>query len=74
MLIRFIAVSSLFLFVGCGPFVLLPGGRLDGSPAPTPSNWSSTSEVDTVQLETRPEDPYSVNIWDEVRHAGRDQT
>ena len=49
---------------GCGgPFVLLPGGALEGSTAAIPDSWSFTDEVDTVQLETRPADPYSVNIW-----------
>jgi hypothetical protein len=49
---------------GCGgPFVLLPGGALEGSTAPIPDSWSFTDEVDTVQLETRSADPYSVNVW-----------
>jgi hypothetical protein len=49
---------------GCSrPFVLLPGGALDGTPAAVPESWSFTDAVDTVQLETRPADPYSVNIW-----------
>lgn len=50
--------------VGCnGPFVLLPGGALQGETAAVPSDWSFTADVDTVQLETRPSEPYSVNIW-----------
>jgi hypothetical protein len=49
---------------GCrGPFVLLPGGALDGKTAPAPADWSFTDSIDTVQLETQPSDPYSVNIW-----------
>ena len=49
---------------GCGePFVLLPGGALEGATAPVPDGWSFTDGVKTVQLETRPADPYSVNIW-----------
>ncbi len=63
MLAPLIAVSSLLLVTGCGPFLLLPGGKLDGRAAAAPSDWSFTDEVNTVQLETRPEDPYSVNIW-----------
>jgi len=62
--------SKIFVFAlcaslaaGCGPFLLLPGGALDGTPAATPSDWSISDEVDTVQLETNPSDPYSVNIW-----------
>jgi hypothetical protein len=49
---------------GCGrPFVLLPGGALEGPTLPAPESWSFTDAVKTVQLETRPADPYSVNIW-----------
>lgn len=45
------------------PLVLLPGGSLQGSVAPPPADWAFTDEVNTIQLETRPDDPYSVNIW-----------
>jgi hypothetical protein len=49
---------------GCGgPLFLLPGGALQGTTVPTPTSWSFTDDVKTVQLETRPADPYSVNIW-----------
>jgi hypothetical protein len=50
--------------MGCGrPFVLLPGGALEGKVAPLPESWAFTDEIDTIQLETRPAEPYSVNIW-----------
>lgn len=49
---------------GCGgPFLLLPGGQLDGDTAAVPSDWGFSDEIGTVQLETQPSDPYSVNIW-----------
>ena len=52
------------LLVGCGgPVLLLPGGELEGTKAETPPDWSFTNDIDTVELETRPADPYSVNIW-----------
>jgi hypothetical protein len=51
------------LCLACGPTGLLPGGELDGPSTPTPDDWKWTDEVSTIQLETRPEDPYSVNIW-----------
>ncbi|MBW2389479.1 MAG: hypothetical protein JRG89_13730 [Deltaproteobacteria bacterium] len=63
MFARLIAVCSLFLVAGCGPFLLLPGGKLDGVTTPPPDDWSFSDEVNTVQLETRAEDPYSVNLW-----------
>ncbi len=49
--------------VGCnGPFGLLPGGRLQGEASSAPSGWAFAGEYGTIQLETRPEDPYSVNL------------
>ena len=69
------------LVVGCGgPFLLLPGGVLEGTTLATPSDWAFTDAVSTVQVETRPEDPYSINIWavalDEslYLHAGGNRT
>jgi hypothetical protein len=41
----------------------MPGGKLEGAPAAAPHDWSFTDDVSTVQLETNPQDPYSVNIW-----------
>jgi len=57
------AVLATLLFLGCGPLVMVPGGRLSGEVAPVPQDWAFTDSVDTVQLETRPSDPYSVNVW-----------
>ncbi len=51
------------LALGCDPISMLPGGALSGTVKPTPVDWSSTDSVEIVQLETRPEDPYSVNVW-----------
>jgi hypothetical protein len=57
-------VISIVSAAGCGrPFVLLPGGALEGKPASVPESWAFTDAVQTVQLETRPADPYSVNVW-----------
>lgn len=50
------------LLVACtDPFVVIPGGRLDGPVSPVPDDWGVVPEV--VQFEVRPENPYSVNIW-----------
>lgn len=56
-------VCVLLLGVGCDPLSMLPGGALSGTVRPTPEDWSFTDSVEVVQLETRPEDPYSVNVW-----------
>ena len=59
----FVFVLSLFVLGGCnGPFILLPGGQLDGTLEPTPKSWDFVGAYGTFQLETQPRDPYSVNI------------
>jgi hypothetical protein len=50
--------------LGCEPWGPMPGGQLSGEVAPAaPSDWSFADEYETVQIETRPSDPYSVNLW-----------
>jgi hypothetical protein len=58
------ALVLLASIAGCDrPLVLLPGGTLEGQTVSVPDSWEFTDTVKTVQLETNPEDPYSVNIW-----------
>lgn len=52
----------LVLVSGCGPCVVLPGGRLDGPVAAPPASFAFARDAGTIQLETRPDEPYSVNI------------
>ena len=54
---------AVFAAACSGPFVLIPGGELEGELAPIPSDWSFTDEISTIQIEANPTDPYSVNIW-----------
>ncbi len=63
MVLRFSAMLALLLLLACGPTLLLPGGALSGTPSTPPDDWAWIEAVSTIQLETRPEDPYSVNIW-----------
>ncbi len=48
---------------GCGPLSWIPGGAIGGTLKPAPPDWSFSEAVETVQLETRPDDPYSVTVW-----------
>lgn len=57
-----IAVTLLGLLACGGPLAVFPGGALDGPVTPTPASFDFARDAGTVQLETRPEDPYSVNI------------
>ncbi len=54
---------ALACLLGCGPTLLIPGGELSGPVEASPENWAFSDEVSTIQLETRPANPYSVNIW-----------
>jgi len=59
-----ILCGLLLLSIGCGgPLVMIPGGKLSGTVQPVPSDWAFSDEFEDVQLETRPSNPYSVNIW-----------
>jgi len=56
-------VLALLFALGCDPVVMLPGGELSGTLKTPPSDWSFADSVETVQIETHPDDPYSVNVW-----------
>jgi hypothetical protein len=58
-----VPVGFALVALACRPLVMIPGGELSGSPEPAPSNWDFSDAIETVQLETRPGDPYSVNVW-----------
>ena len=63
MSVRLFSLLLVLTASGCnGPFLVLPGGELEGEVRPSPSDWSFAGDYGTVQLETRLEDPYSVNI------------
>jgi hypothetical protein len=61
----FLLLGLLLLTLGgCAePFIVLSGDSLRGEVIDPPPSWKEFSEVQVVQLETSPEDPYSVNIW-----------
>lgn len=45
-----------------GPTVFMSGGELSGTVVATPEKWQLAKDSDLAQLETRPEDPYSINL------------
>jgi hypothetical protein len=51
------------LLMACEPIGPLSGHSLSGTVTPPPDDWRALGSVETVQLQTRPADPYSVNIW-----------
>lgn len=62
--VRVMSLVLLFLASGCSePFIVMSGKGLSGTVTDAPPSWSAFEDVDVVQLETRPSDPYSVNIW-----------
>ena len=62
-LVPALCVALLFT-LACGPLGPLAGRRLGGpvhqGGAP---DWNAVADVETIQIETRPDDPYSVNVW-----------
>jgi len=61
--LRPLLAAWLLVLCGCGgPVAVFPGGELDGAVKPTPASFAFAGDAGTIQLETRPEDPYSVNI------------
>jgi len=62
---RVLFVSALLLLaLACGPIGPFAGGRLSGEIVRQPvSDWSFSAEQETIQIETRPDDPHSVNTW-----------
>ena len=63
-------VAALFA-LACGPIGPIAGGQLRGTVHEgNLPDWEFVSDVETVQLETGPDDPYSVNVWIGA-HEGR---
>jgi hypothetical protein len=40
----------------------MPGGKLSGTVTAPPAEWQFTEPSQLAQLETRPQDPYSINL------------
>ena len=58
-----VAVALLLCSAGCGgPFLVFPGGALRGEVVSRPGSDWSFLDTRFVELETRPSDPYSVQL------------
>lgn len=64
-LIRSILFALLLvLSSGCGPIGPFSGSALRGDVHEgPPASWEAVGAIETVQLETSPADPHSINIW-----------
>ena len=61
---RFVSVLLGLLGTACAPFIVVPGSELRGTLASGAiDDWIFTDAVEYVQLETRPEAPYSVQVY-----------
>ena len=58
---RWFGIAALAVAACGGPLGPIAGGKLDGPVATPPAQW--TAVPDAIQLEARPDDPYSVNLW-----------
>jgi hypothetical protein len=57
-------LALLLALAGCGPLGPLSGGALRGPVhEQAVTDWSFTADIQTVQLQTNPADPHSVNTW-----------
>ncbi len=62
MIVRALALALLTtLLAACGP---LPGGRLEGTLAAPPSDWSNVLDGDRAfcEVQSRPSDPHSIQL------------
>lgn len=71
---QILGVAALLLYacgpLGCGPVGPFPGGKLRGETAPQPDDWSFSDDYKNIEVETDPQDPYSVTVWC-TSHEGR---
>ncbi len=69
-LLAVLIVGGLVFLLRSDPILMIPGKQLSGEVVPAPSTWEICNQYDTVALEARPEDPYSVTVGC-LQHEGR---
>ena len=50
------------LVIGC-EYIPFSSGKLEGRIINPPSDWNLVLNEEIIQVETNPEEPYSVNLW-----------
>ena len=61
---RVAGLVACLLGTGCAPFLVFPGGELRGTlDSSVVDDWGLTDELEFVQIETRPDRPYSVQVY-----------
>ena len=58
------SLLAILALAACGPLGPIPGGKLAGELVSAPVvDWSFTDAISNIEIETRPEAPYSVTVW-----------
>lgn len=57
-----LVIYCLFLVACDGPLPFMAGGKLIGTVVDAPDTWQLDENYALAQLETRPSDPYSINL------------
>ena len=61
---KFMITGLMALFVmGCAEYLPISGGTLEGRVLPLPQSLDTITEDKIIQLETRADEAYSVNLW-----------
>ncbi len=58
-----LVLSIALLTGGCSEYVPFASGALEGQLTPVPENWQAVEQAEIIELETLPEEPYSVKLW-----------
>ena len=69
-MLRLICLVPMVAVLGCEPLGPIAGGALQGQWAEVPDAWDEARAIKTFQMETRADDPYSVNLWGVVVDDG----
>lgn len=63
LIIKRIILATMLITTAACSYIPFAGGALDGDVAQSLGDWRNIAQVSIIQLETRPEEPYSVKVW-----------